>query len=84
MTDVRNQVLSINKKLKHEVNNKTSQLLQNVRNLEILNEKLVQSEDMEREFVNTSAHELRILFKPLQVIQNLMMNYLMIFLKTER
>lgn len=59
MTDVRNQVLSINKKLKHEVNNKTSQLLQNVRNLEILNEKLVQSEEMEREFVNTAAHELR-------------------------
>ncbi|CAN5636509.1 hypothetical protein BH23THE1_BH23THE1_33400 [soil metagenome] len=84
MTDVRNQVLSINKKLKHEVNNKTSQLLQNVRNLEILNEKLVQSEEMEREFVNTAAHELRILSKPLQVIQNLMMNYLMIFLKTER
>ena len=52
-------VLSINKKLKHEVNNKTSQLLQNVRNLEISNEKLVQSEEMEREFVNTAAHELR-------------------------
>jgi hypothetical protein len=48
VTDVRNQVLSINKKLKHEVNNKTSQLLQNVRNLEILNEKLVQSGDGER------------------------------------
>lgn len=84
MTDVRNQVLSINKKLKHEVNNKTSQLLQNVRNLEILNEKLLQSEEMEREFVNTAAHELRTLLKPLQVIQNLMMNYLTIFLKTER
>ena len=52
-------VLSINKKLKHEVNNKTSELLQNVRNLEISNEKLVQSEEMEREFVNTAAHELR-------------------------
>ena len=30
-----------------------------VRNLEISNEKLVQSEEMEREFVNTAAHELR-------------------------
>jgi signal transduction histidine kinase len=52
-------VLSINKKLKHEVNNKTSQLLQNVRDLKTSNEKLIQSEDMEKEFVNTAAHELR-------------------------
>jgi signal transduction histidine kinase len=52
-------VLSINKKLKNEVNNKTTQLLQNVRDLELSNEKLIQSEDMEKEFVNTAAHELR-------------------------
>ncbi|TVP41176.1 sensor histidine kinase [Candidatus Nitrosocosmicus arcticus] len=52
-------VLSINRKLKHEVNNKTSQLLQNVRDLEFSNEKLIQSEDMVKEFVNTAAHELR-------------------------
>ncbi len=52
-------VLSINKKLKYEVNNKTNQLLQNVRDLKFSNEKLIQSEDMEKEFVNTAAHELR-------------------------
>jgi signal transduction histidine kinase len=52
-------VLSINKKLKHEVDNKTTQLVQNVRDLEFSNEKLIQSEEMEKEFVNTAAHELR-------------------------
>lgn len=52
-------VLSINKKLKHEVKDKTSQLLENVQDLKLSNEKLVQSEEMEREFVNTAAHELR-------------------------
>ncbi|WP_458719222.1 cache domain-containing sensor histidine kinase [Candidatus Nitrosocosmicus sp. R] len=52
-------ILAINKKLKHEVNNKTNQLLQNVKDLKLSNEKLIQSENMEREFVNTAAHELR-------------------------
>ena len=52
-------VLSINKKLKHEVDNKTTQLVQNVRDLKFSNEKLIQSEEMEKEFVNTAAHELR-------------------------
>ena len=52
-------VLLINKKLKREVTNKTNQLLQNVQDLKLSNEKLVQSEEMEREFVNTAAHELR-------------------------
>jgi signal transduction histidine kinase len=52
-------VLSINRKLKYEVNLKTRQLLQNVQELKLSNEKLIQSEEMEREFVNTAAHELR-------------------------
>jgi hypothetical protein len=52
-------VLSINKKLKHEVKDKTSQFLKNLQDLKLSNEKLVQSEEMEREFVNTAADELR-------------------------
>ena len=58
-------VLSINRKLNHEVNLKTHQLLQNVQELKLSNEKLIQSEEMEREFVNTAAHELR---TPIQAI----------------
>ncbi|HKR72708.1 MAG TPA: HAMP domain-containing sensor histidine kinase, partial [Candidatus Nitrosocosmicus sp.] len=42
-----------------DVRNKTNQLLQNVQDLKLSNEKLIQSEEIEREFVNTAAHELR-------------------------
>lgn len=52
-------MLSIYKKLKHEVKDKTSQFLKNLQDLKLSNEKLVQSEEMEREFVNTAADELR-------------------------
>jgi hypothetical protein len=51
-------ILSINKKLKHKISHKASQLLQNVQDLKLSNEKLLQSEEMEREFINTAAHEL--------------------------
>lgn len=52
-------MLSINKKLKHEVKDKTSQFLKNLQDLKLSSEKLVQSEEMGREFVNTAAHELK-------------------------
>ncbi|MDQ2684738.1 MAG: HAMP domain-containing histidine kinase [Thermoproteota archaeon] len=52
-------VLLINKKLKHEVEEKTTQLKRKVRELRASNDKLKQSELMEKEFINIAAHELR-------------------------
>lgn len=52
-------VLLINKRLKNEVNNKTKQLQDNLLSLKEANDKLIQSEELEREFINTAAHELR-------------------------
>lgn len=52
-------VILVNKRLKHEVNNKTKDLQQNMDKLEKSNQKLLQSEQKEREFINIAAHELR-------------------------
>ncbi|MGD9673445.1 MAG: ATP-binding protein [Candidatus Nitrosocosmicus sp.] len=62
-------VLRINKRLKNEVKDKTKKLQENVRALENANERLVQSEQMERDFLNTAAHELR---TPTQAIMGYM------------
>ena len=48
-----------NKRLKHVVNIRTSELIQSNKKLQLANEKLKMHDRMQKEFINIAAHELR-------------------------
>jgi signal transduction histidine kinase len=52
-------IITWNKRLKHIVNLRTSQLIQSNKKLQLANEKLKMNDKMQKEFINIAAHELR-------------------------
>ena len=48
-----------NRRLKHVVNSRTSELIQSNKKLQLANEKLKMHDKMQKEFINIAAHELR-------------------------